>query len=119
PNHSRFRLDVKDEGIAHSLQAKVPGNEILSRPVDLGFTYDEVFGTSRMDAYERLIGDAIDGHAALYAREDSVEQTWRIVEPLLHSPPPVHIYGPGSWGPPEADTLAAPDGGWHNPGEHL
>jgi glucose-6-phosphate 1-dehydrogenase len=115
PNHLRFRLGGKDEGIALSLQAKVPGNEILSRPVDLGFTYDEVFGADRMDAYERLIGDAIDGHAALFAREDSVEQTWRIVEPLLRNPGPVYFHERGSWGPKEADDLAARDGGWHNP----
>ncbi|HZT06569.1 MAG TPA: glucose-6-phosphate dehydrogenase [Chloroflexota bacterium] len=117
PNHLRFRLGGRDEGISVSLQAKVPGSEIATRPVDLGFTYDEVFGVNRMDAYERLLGDAIDGHPALFAREDSVEQTWRIVEPVLRDPGPIHLYEPGSWGPAEADDLAEPSGGWHNPGE--
>jgi len=119
PNHLRFRLGGTDEGISMSVQAKMPGEEIITQSVNLGFTYDEVFGMDRMEAYERLLSDVIEGHAALFAREDSVEQTWRIVEPVLRSPPPVHIYEPGSWGPPEADTLAAPDGGWHNPGEHV
>ncbi|MBM2811353.1 MAG: zwf [Chloroflexi bacterium] len=116
-NHLRFRLGGKDEGINLSLQAKVPGGQILTRPVDLGFAYDEVFGSDRMEAYERLLGDAIDGHAALFARQDSVEQTWRIVEPVLRNPGPIHHYEPGSWGPPAADQLAVRDGGWHNPKE--
>lgn len=117
PNHLRFRLGGKDEGINLSLQAKVPGGQILTRPVDLGFEYDEVFGVNRMEAYERLLGDAIDGNPARFARQDSVEQTWRIVEPLLRDPGPIHFYEPGSWGPPAADELAVRDGGWHNPRE--
>jgi glucose-6-phosphate 1-dehydrogenase len=116
PNHLRFTMGHSGEGISVSLQAKVPGEAIETRPVDLGFTYDEVFGTDRMEAYERLLSDAIEGHAALFAREDSVEETWRIVEPILRNPPPVHLYDRGSWGPPEGDALAAKDGGWHNPG---
>ncbi|MSQ24309.1 MAG: glucose-6-phosphate dehydrogenase [Chloroflexi bacterium] len=119
PNHLRFRLGGKEEGITVSLQAKVPGEEVVTRPVDLSFTYDEVFGTDRMEAYERLLADAIQGHAALFAREDSVEQTWRIVQPLLEDPGPVHLYEPGSWGPPEAEPLTQNHGGWHNPGEQL
>jgi glucose-6-phosphate 1-dehydrogenase len=87
-----------------------------TRAVDLGFKYDEVFGSERMDAYERLLGDAIDGNAALFAREDGVEQAWRIVQPVLETPGPIHFYEPGSWGPPEADALAERDGGWHIPG---
>jgi len=117
PNHIRFRLGGPQEGIVVSLQAKVPGSEIVSQAVDLGFTYDEEFGLDRMEAYERLLGDAIDGHHALFAREDSVEQTWRIVTPVLDHPGPIRFYEPGSWGPHEADDLATPDGGWHNPGD--
>src|SRR5204863_8509929 len=103
PNHLRFRLGGKDEGISLSLQAKVPGGEIITRPVDLGFTYDSVFGMDRMEAYERLLGDAIDGHPALFAREDSVEQTWRIVMPALEHPSKLRFYESGSW---EADEAA-------------
>ncbi len=116
PNHLRFSLGHTGEGISVSLQAKVPGEAIETRPVDLGFTYDEVFGTDRMEAYERLLSDAIEGHPALFAREDSVEETWRIVEPVLRNPPSVHLYDRGSWGPAEGDALATKDGGWHNPG---
>jgi glucose-6-phosphate 1-dehydrogenase len=50
-----------------------------------------------------------------FTRQDSVEQTWRIFEPLLKDPPPVHPYAQGTWGPPEADKLVAHYGGWHGP----
>lgn len=116
-NQLRFRLGGKNEGITLSLQAKVPGEAILTQPVDLAFAYDQVFGRDRMEAYERLLSDAIEGHAALFAREDGVEQTWRVVEPILDKPGPVHFYEPGSWGPGAADALVADHGGWHNPGE--
>jgi len=117
PNHLRFRLGGRSEGISLSLQAKVPGGEITTQPVALGFNYDQEFGSDRMEAYERLLGDAIEGHPALFAREDSVEQTWRIVTPVLDQPSKLRFYEPGSWGPDEAEELAAPSGGWHNPGE--
>jgi glucose-6-phosphate 1-dehydrogenase len=68
-----------------------------------------------MEAYERLLGDAIDGFHALFAREDSVEQTWRIVTPTLENPSPIRFYEPGSWGPHEADDLVKPFLSWHNP----
>lgn len=97
------------------MQAKVPGELTTSRPVDLGFKYDQVFGAGRIEAYERLLADAIDGQAALFARQDGVEQEWRIVSPVLASSGPVHLYEPGSWGPVQADRLLAPGSGWHNP----
>jgi glucose-6-phosphate 1-dehydrogenase len=112
-NHLRFRLGGKEEGISLTLQAKVPGEAVVTQPVDLEFTYDEAFGANRMEAYERLLEDAIEGHPALFAREDSVELAWRVVEPVLEHPTPVKIYEPGSWGPPEADQLIEGDGGWH------
>ena len=71
------------------------------------------------DAYERLLGDAMRGDPTLFAREDSVEEAWRIVDPVLHSPPPVYEYEPGTWGPKEADQLVCPPGGWQNPTMHL
>lgn len=115
PNQLRFSLGHSGEGISLSLQAKVPGEAVVTKPVDLGFTYDAVFGTDRMEAYERLLSDAIEGQAALFAREDSVEETWRIVEPVLQNPQPVRLYERGSWGPAEGDALASENGGWHNP----
>jgi glucose-6-phosphate 1-dehydrogenase len=67
-----------------------------------------------MDAYERVLSDAMAGDATLFAREDYVEEAWRIVDPALKAATPVHEYEPGSWGPTEAERVTPP-GGWHNP----
>ena len=67
-----------------------------------------------MDAYERVLGDAMAGDATLFAREDYVEEAWRIVDPMLKAGTPVYEYDPGSWGPAEAERLAPPVG-WRNP----
>ena len=72
-----------------------------------------------MMPYERLLGDAMRGDASLFAREDSVEDAWRIIDPILGDAVPVVEYEPHTWGPPEADRLIAGDGGWHNPTENL
>jgi glucose-6-phosphate 1-dehydrogenase len=68
-----------------------------------------------MDAYERLLGDAMAGDATLFARQDVVEAAWAIVDPVIHGPSPLHQYEPGSWGPQEADALVADVGGWNTP----
>ena len=65
--------------------------------------------------YERILGDAIAGDEALFAREDYVEEAWRIVDPLLKSPPPVIDYEPGTWGPRDTDRRVKPAGGWESP----
>jgi glucose-6-phosphate 1-dehydrogenase len=65
--------------------------------------------------YEVLLHAAMLGDSKRFTRQDSVEETWRIVQPLLDSPPPVHSYAKGSWGPPEADQLTAGHGGWLGP----
>jgi glucose-6-phosphate 1-dehydrogenase len=67
-----------------------------------------------MDAYERVLGDAMAGDATLFAREDYVEEAWRIVDPLLNKATPVYAYEPHSWGPSEVDRVT-PAGGWQNP----
>ncbi len=72
-------------------------------------------GGDEMDAYERLLGDAMDGDATLFAREDAVEAAWAIVDPILGDATPVHPYEPGTWGPRESDALTADFGGWRNP----
>jgi glucose-6-phosphate 1-dehydrogenase len=69
-----------------------------------------------MDAYERVLGAAMEGDSTLFAREDYVEEAWRIVEPVLKKNTPVHQYAPATWGPNDADRVA-PTGGWSNPGE--
>jgi len=68
-----------------------------------------------MGPYERLLGDAVDGDAALFAREDAVEAAWRVVDPVLGNVTALYQYEAGTWGPPEANRLLAPEGGWHNP----
>ena len=71
-----------------------------------------------MEAYERRIGDAMIGDASLFARQDGVEATWRVVDPILTAPTPVHEYEPGTWGPDESKALIAPFGGWQSPKAH-
>jgi glucose-6-phosphate 1-dehydrogenase len=65
--------------------------------------------------YEVLLHAAMNGDSMRFTRQDSVEETWRIMQPLLDAPPPVHPYAPGSWGPAEADRLVADVGGWYGP----
>ena len=66
-------------------------------------------------AYERLLSDAMRGDPQLFVRQDAVEASWAIVDPVLGDRTPLGFYEPGSWGPPEAERLAASIGGWHNP----
>jgi glucose-6-phosphate 1-dehydrogenase len=71
-------------------------------------------GPNEMDAYERVLGDAVAGDSSHFAREDYVEEAWRILDPVLKDPPPIQEYEPKTWGPDSAEALAPP-GGWHNP----
>jgi glucose-6-phosphate 1-dehydrogenase len=88
--------------IALGAVAKKAGPEMVGRDVEL---YVANSGEDEMDAYERLIGAALHGDTSLFAREDGVLEEWRIVDPILGSTQPVHLYEPGSWGPAEADDL--------------
>ncbi len=65
--------------------------------------------------YEELIGDAMVGNQTWFARQDYVEEAWRILEPVLNNPPPVQVYEPGTWGPEAAVKLTAEQGGWADP----
>ena len=115
PNRLRFRLNPDDE-ITLEVQAKKPGEELLSQTVDLDV--DHFSAADRIpEAYERLLRDVIEGDQTHFGREDSVEESWRIVQPLLENPPPVVPYARGSWGPelsPEEDPFpwidCGPDG---------
>jgi glucose-6-phosphate 1-dehydrogenase len=113
PNLLRFRLGHHD-GVTLSVQAKQPGQRLVSHPVELDVDFERTLG-ARQEAYERLLGDALAGNPARFAREDGVEQAWRIVQPLLDQPGPVHRYPRGSWGPPQAEAVVADHPGWHNP----
>ena len=68
-----------------------------------------------MEAYERLIGDALKGDATLFGRQDGIEAAWRIVDPILNNQTPLREYEPGTWGPAEADAMMGGLGGWRNP----
>ncbi|MGI9032745.1 MAG: glucose-6-phosphate dehydrogenase [Acidimicrobiales bacterium] len=114
PNYFVFRLG-HDDGVTLGMQAKRPGEALVSHPVGLDLDFEKVFG-ERQEAYERLLDDAVSGSAGRFAREDQVEQAWRVVDPVLRRPGPVHLYRRGSWGPSEADRLVDKEGGWHDPG---
>jgi glucose-6-phosphate 1-dehydrogenase len=68
-----------------------------------------------MDAYERVLGDAMAGDATLFARQDYVDEAWRIVDPILKKPTSVYEYEPNTWGPNEVQQTVEPEGGWLNP----
>jgi glucose-6-phosphate 1-dehydrogenase len=111
PNYMRFRLGP-DVAIALGVRSKTAGEAMVGHEVELLAAQGN---GDEMDAYERLLGDAMDGDAALFAREDAIEAQWRIVAPILTSALPLHEYQPGSWGPAEADRLMDRPGGWHKP----
>jgi glucose-6-phosphate 1-dehydrogenase len=90
-----------------------PGDEMVGRPAELLATHHP--DGDEMDAYERLLDDAMRGDPTLFAREDYVEQAWRIVDPILEKSTAVYEYEPGTWGPEEVDRLICPPGGWHDP----
>jgi glucose-6-phosphate 1-dehydrogenase len=84
------------------------------RRVHLDMLFEEALGQP-LEPYERLLRDAIKGDDHLFSREDTVEETWRVVQPLLDNPPPVHKYAQGSWGPQEATALVRGYSDWHDP----
>lgn len=112
PNHVRLRLSP-DVVIALGTHVKALGDTFATESQELSLMRHP--SGDEMSAYERLLGDAIEGDPLLFARQDSVERAWEIVEPLLGSATPLAPYWPGSWGPTESERLPAPIGGWHNP----
>jgi glucose-6-phosphate 1-dehydrogenase len=114
-NYLRFRVNP-NVTIALGARAKKHGEKMVGEPTELSVVEAPVQGThGRMEAYERLLGDAMLGDATLFARQDVVEAAWAIVDPVIHGPSPMYPYEPGSWGPKEADALAADVGGWNTP----
>jgi glucose-6-phosphate 1-dehydrogenase len=111
-NYVRFRLGPKRVAIAIGVRSKLPGTALVGRDRELYCCNEQ---DDVMDAYERLIGDALRGDAALFAREDTVEAAWSVVEPVLGRVVPVIEYDAESWGPQKADTLIAPFGRWRVP----
>ena len=111
PNYVRFRLGP-DVAIALGVRTKTPGKDMVGHEVELLAAQGI---RDEMDAYERLLGDAMKGDGTLFAREDAVEAEWRIVGPILSSTTPPHEYQPGTWGPAEADRRMDRSGPWHKP----
>lgn len=111
-NHLRLRISP-DATIALGMMILAPGEEMEGQAVEMLLSRHSQAG--EMDAYERLLGDAMEGDATLFAREDYVEEAWRIVDPALMTDTPVYVYSPGSWGPHEVAQRVLPAGGWHNP----
>ncbi len=113
PNYVRFRLGP-DVSAALGVRSKVPGESMSGKPVELLAMQGE---SDEMDAYERLLGDALKGDATLFAREDTVEAQWCIVAPVLTGLPPPIEYDVGTWGPEEANDVIAGEDRWHDPAE--
>ncbi|MBV9676456.1 MAG: glucose-6-phosphate dehydrogenase [Acidobacteriaceae bacterium] len=112
PNHVRFRISP-EVTIALGMMVKSSADEMVGDAIEMSAV--DCPGGDEMDAYERVLRDAMAGDATLFAREDYVEEAWRIVDPVLKASTPVYEYEPGTWGPAEVDERIAPAGGWHNP----
>ena len=112
-NYVRFRLGPQ-VAIAVGALIKTPGEKLQGKPVELSVVRQDT--GDDMDAYERLLGDAMHGDATLFARQDVVENAWAIVDPLINAKSAaIHEYTQGSWGPSEANRLVADVGGWNTP----
>jgi glucose-6-phosphate 1-dehydrogenase len=114
-NYIRLRLSPVVE-IAVGARTKQAGESMKGEAVELLVSERPEQGSAgRMEAYERLLGDAIAGDATLFARQDVVEAAWAIVDPVIHGPSRMFDYEPGTWGPKEADALVEAVGGWNTP----
>src|SRR6202522_2009598 len=110
-NYVRFRISG-DPVIAIGASIKTAGDQLRGCPIEL--VADQECGEDVMLPYEELLGDAMAGNQTWFAREDYVEEAWRIVDPILDGKE-VHKYQPGGWGPADADKLVSSTGGWWNP----
>jgi glucose-6-phosphate 1-dehydrogenase len=111
-NYYRFQV-TPTQTIAVGSFVKVPHEMLRGHEVEL--TVSEHSDPAEMGAYEELLTDAIQGVSARFARQDYVEEAWRIVDPVLDEETPVYEYAPGTWGPSEAEQAIAPAGGWFTP----
>jgi len=112
PNYCRLRISP-DVAIAVGTNVIAEGQETVSTCLEmLAIRHPRA---DEMDAYERVLGDAMEGDPTLFAREDYVEEAWRIVDPALRARTPVFEYEPGTWGPKDLDHKISPPSGWQNP----
>jgi glucose-6-phosphate 1-dehydrogenase len=114
PDPDELVLRIKPEpGAELCLLAKKAGEEALQR-VHLDLLFEAQVG-DQPEPYERLLRDALLGEPHLFPNQASIEETWRIVQPLLDAPGGIEPYKPGSWGPPQANELLHGHGGWRRP----
>src|SRR6202043_3626843 len=111
-NYFRVRISPENS-IAFGLNFAVPGDETVGVSTEITGCRAPV--PDNMDAYERVLGDAMAGDAALFAREDYVEEAWRIVDPALKASTPISQYEQKTWGPAEVEKQVSPPGGWLDP----
>lgn len=111
-NHLRFRISP-EMTIAAGTTVMGPDEIITTEAVEMVASRRP--RPDEMDAYERVLGDAMTGDATLFARQDYVEEAWRIVDPVLRADTAIYKYGKGTWGPNEVAQRVSPPGGWHNP----
>jgi glucose-6-phosphate 1-dehydrogenase len=112
PNYFRFRVSP-DVTAAFGLTVMDQQEKMIGEQTEL--LASRYPGAEETVPYERMLGDAMAGDATLFAREDYVEEAWRIVDPVLKAGTPVYEYEPGSWGPSEVDQKVLPPRGWENP----
>src|SRR6202012_2329237 len=106
-NHVRIRMNP-DLAFAIGLNTVQPGDEFKCQQIEI--VRNRVPPANEMDAYERVLGDAMAGDPTLFAREDYVEEAWRIVDPVLKAGTPVFEYDQKTWGPNEVDRVTPPGG---------
>jgi glucose-6-phosphate 1-dehydrogenase len=111
-NHLRFRISP-EMTIAIGTTVMAQGKELTGQAVEM--IASRLPCPDEMEAYERVLGDAMAGDATLFARQDYVEEAWRIVDPVLKTDTPVYPYEKGTWGPGEIEQEVLPSGGWHSP----
>lgn len=112
PNHLRFRISP-EMTIAVGTTVIGPRDQLRAETIEM--IASRQTRPDDEDAYERVLSEAMSGDATLFAREDYVEEAWRIVDPVLKAGGPIPEYDKGTWGPGEVDQRVSPPGGWHNP----
>lgn len=111
-NHLRFRISPE---MAIAVGAVVMGPDETMKGERVEIMASRLACPKEMEAYERVLGDAMAGDATHFARQDYVEEAWRIVDPALKADTPIYAYEKGGWGPSQVDQRVLPPGGWHNP----
>jgi glucose-6-phosphate 1-dehydrogenase len=111
-NHLRFRISP-EMTIAVGTTVMAPGEALKCEDIEMVASRHP--RPDEMEAYERVLGDAMEGDATLFARQDYVEEAWRIVDPVLKAGTPIFEYEKGTWGPSEVEQRVSPAGGWDNP----